>query len=320
MIRPLAAAPAAVATAPSTRRLGVVIVTYNSAAVIEQLLDTLPAALSGIATHRVMVVDNNSADATPHIVARRDDVTLVRNPRNLGYAAACNVGAAHLDDDDDLLLLNADLRPEPGSIARMLAVADEHDQIAVVVPRLVDDHGGTALSQRREPTVSRAVGEAVLGRRARRFSLSSEVVADAGRYETSGPTDWATGAAMLITSGGRRRVGRWDERFFLYSEETDYCLRVADAGMLTWYEPTATMQHSGGAAHTDPRLWSLLTVNRVKLFGKRNGPAAARLFWAAAFLGEVLRLPRHPRHRAASGALLRLALSRTIPFRTVRWS
>jgi len=75
------------------------------------------------------------------------------------------------------------------------------------------------------------------------------------------------GAALLISLDAAADIGTWDESFLLYGEETEYALRAAEHGRELWYEPDAVMAHVGGTrTATDPRLFALLTVNRVRLF------------------------------------------------------
>src|SRR6185312_14074644 len=102
--------------------------------------------------------------------------------------------------------------------------------------------------------------EALLpGGLAGRLGPLTERVGDPRAYERPRVTAWATGAAMLLSVPALRELGPWDESFLLYSEETEYCLRAADKGWHTWYEPAAIVEHIGGESDTNPFLASLLT-------------------------------------------------------------
>ena len=146
------------------------------------------------------------------------------------------------------------------------------------------------------------------GRRAGRFAALSEVVTDPAAYTRPATCDWATGAVMLVTRRCLDTVGAWDESFFLYSEETDFALRAGDAGLRVRLAPAAEAVHVGGEAHTSPRLWALLTANRVRLFTRRAGTVRGAAFWSAVLAGEALRAARGGRsagpHRAALNLLL----------------
>jgi N-acetylglucosaminyl-diphospho-decaprenol L-rhamnosyltransferase len=227
--------------------------------------------------------------------------------RNAGYAAGVNAAAAAVPPRDALLVLNPDMRLGAGSVRALLATL-AIPGTGIAVPRLVDASGRLARSLRREPTVRRALGEALLGGgRAGRFPAFGEVVGNERRYQHPGTADWASGAAMLVARDCLDAVGPWEESFFLYSEETDFALRARDAGFALRYAPDAVAVHVGGEAHTSPLLWSILTVNRVRLFRRRHGRLHTVAFWLAVALNEALRaLPGRPTHRAALRALLSL--------------
>ncbi len=284
-------------------RIGVIIVTWNSSSVLEGVLRSIHCSVvSGPIT--VIVVDNASADATVNVVREvMPDADVVPMGRNAGYAAGVNAGIARADDCDAFLLLNPDIRLEPNTIETLIREMGSTGA-GIVVPRLVDDSGVLRSSLRREPTALRAWGEALLGgERAGHFPTLGEVEQRNGVYNSAGTSDWATGAAMLISRGCAERVGRWDETYFLYSEETDFALRARDAGFVLRYVPTAVAVHFEGESHDSPALFALLTRNRVKLFRSRHGAAHTAVFWTGVFIGEVLRA-RRPTRRAAAWALL----------------
>lgn len=307
------AAPAGARFVPAGTRatLGVVVVTYDSAAHLDRLLAGLRREAAGTAV-RVVVVDNGSSDGTPERARAHDDVLTVSGHGNLGYAGGINVGLAHLEDVDAVLVLNADLVVEVGAVAALLARLDR-PQAGVVLPLLLHDDGTVAPSLRREPTVSRSLGDAVLGRHlGDRPGWLSETVRDPMAYAWPHPVDWGTGAAMLVRAETARAVGAWDERFFLYSEETDYCRRVREAGWEVWFEPAARVRHSEGGSGRGPQLTALLQVNRVRYARKHRSAAAAGATLAVTALTSAART-WDAGHRSALGALLVPALRRTLP-------
>ncbi|MBO3746965.1 glycosyltransferase family 2 protein [Streptosporangiaceae bacterium NEAU-GS5] len=283
--------------------IAVVIVTYNSAAVLGDCLGSLDQG--GLRPRDVVVVDNASKDASTEI-AGRAGARVVQTGRNAGYAAAINAGVATLDLDalDAVLVLNPDCRIRAGALTTLADALAQDDKRGIAVPRLVSPDGHTHPSLRRAPSVRGALAEALVG--GRRADRVGEVIYDERRYERPGPAVWATGAAMLVSVGAVRALGPWDESFLLYSEETEYALRAADQGWTLWYEPAAVIEHIGGEANTSPMLAALLTVNRVKLFRRRRGPVSSFAFYAAVVLGEAMRAATGRRTaRAALTALVR---------------
>lgn len=300
---------------PATRpRIDLVVVTYNSEGEIGGFLDSLDA-LDG-ASLRVLVTDNASADAT--LALARDHpraVEVIETGANLGYAAAINAAAGHVRDDALLVIANPDVRFRAPFLGPVLAAIAEPG-IGIVAPMLVDEHGEPLPSLRRDPAVRRALAEAVLGgHRAGRLGLG-ELVTEPSAYRREQDASWVTGALLVVTPECRQRVGAWDESFFLYSEETDYQIRVRQAGLRVRYIPRAVAFHRGGASHVDPWLWGTLTRNRVRLFRAYHGPIHTAAFWLAVTLNELVRTPRSPIHRRAARELICRAWSLIVPART----
>lgn len=284
----------------------VVVVTHQSEQVVVDCLVALPKAFPERRI-RVAVVDNASRDGTLDAVRSvAPSSMLLARTDNRGYAAGVNAGVVALAGTGPLVVLNPDTRLRPGA-GDALVGALRRPRVGIAVPRLVSAKGETHLSLRREPTLGRALGEALLGgRRAGRYPRLGEVVSDATSYAHAGPADWATGAVMAISRVCLREVGPWDESFFLYSEETDFALRARDLGWALWYEPTSAAVHIGGTCASDPQLWRLLAWNRVDLYRRRRGGLAGHAFHGAVLLNEALRA-RDPVHRAAARGLLRSA-------------
>ncbi|WP_193509384.1 glycosyltransferase family 2 protein [Cryobacterium sp. BB736] len=287
----------------TAQRIAVITVTWNSASVIAEFLTSVQASRFN-GELQVIVVDNESADATLEVVHRvMPSAVLVSTGRNAGYAAGVNAGIRRAEDCDAYLVLNPDLRLDPDAV-QIMADTLASGGSGIVVPRLVDRTGGVRYSIRRDPTVLRAWGEALLGgNRAGRFHHLGEVERHEDAYRIERTVDWATGAAMLISRECASAVGEWDETYFLYSEETDYALRARDAGFVIRYTPAAQVVHLEGESHEAPALFALLTRNRVKLYRSRHGALRSAMFWLAVTAGELLRC-RSRVHRAALWALL----------------
>jgi N-acetylglucosaminyl-diphospho-decaprenol L-rhamnosyltransferase len=276
----------------------VVIVTYNSAPMITGLLDSLAAALDGL-TADVVVVDNDSSDETAAMVAARPDCRLVR-AANHGYAAGINRGLLESGTTGDIVILNPDVRMDPGSI-RILVEALGAGGVGITVPRVRSGDGSLHLSLRRDPTLVRALGLSRLGHR-----VFSEHVQEPEAYAHAHDVDWALGAILAVSRRCSDAVGRWDESFFLYSEETDFCLRARDLGFRTRYEPAATAVHIGGQSGQSDAIHTMQIVNRVRLYRRRHRLLPSVGYYAATILSELSWLLRgHPQSRASVVALLR---------------
>jgi GT2 family glycosyltransferase len=294
--------------------VAVVVVTYHSEALLPDLLASLGPGLAGVAWH-LTVADNASTDGTvPALRRLAPEATVVEMGGNRGYAAGINAAVAAAGPHTAVLVLNPDVRLRPGCVPELLR-ALRVPGTGIAVPRLADGHGELIRTMRREPTIRRTLGDALLGAtRAGRFPALGEVVTDPGRYLAETVTDWAEGSTLLISGKCWQRCAPWDESFFLYSEETDFALRARDAGFVTRFTPAARAVHLEGDSRVSPGLWTLLTLNRLRLYQRRHGALAAAGFWSALLLRETSRavLGRVP-SRAAVRALLNPTRLRQAP-------
>lgn len=284
---------------------GVIVVCYNSARHIEKLLDSLPAATRGLRT-RCVVVDNRSQDATMAIARSREDVLAVDAGANIGYAGAINLARARIGSCAALLVLNPDLVLEADAVVRLWRALEEQD-VGVAVPMLLSEADGSLyFSTRREPSLTRALGDAIFGARwGRRPGWLSETIRDTTAYQKVRDVAWAGGAAMLVSAACDSAVGDWDDqRFFLYSEETDFATRVRRAGFRIRYVPTARARHVDGGSGRSPALAALMAVNRVRYYEKYHRRPAALLFRGAVALHHLVRAT-DPDQRVVLKAVLR---------------
>ncbi len=288
----------------AARKLSVVTVTYNSASVLPGLLDSLREGLEGIEQYDVIVVDNDSHDHSVDLArAHPIGATVIATGHNGGYSAGINAATATIDSSADLLVLNPDIRLQPGSIKRLYAGLSG-SSIGIAVPQVRGEDGTVAKSIRRVPSIATAWSEALLGGTlASRMGLG-EIVATSSRYKDEGPIAWATGAILLVTANARAVVGDWDESFFLYSEEVDYLQRVRAAGLDVVYVPTAQAIHIGGDYHSSDFLTALMTTNRIKYYRRHHGAFATAVFRSGIVAGEVMRLAVGSGRRAALSAAL----------------
>ncbi|MCO5062888.1 MAG: glycosyltransferase family 2 protein [Rhizobiaceae bacterium] len=288
---------------PGQAPLTAVIVTFNSSAMLPGLLDSISAGVEGAGPYQVIVVDNNSRDASVSIARQHPEKPIViEMGSNAGYAAAINAAMDRMDRNSYLLVLNPDLRMHPGA-AKALLKRLEDPTVGIAVPRNYKEDGSTAKTIRQEPTLRGVWAEAVLGgHRAARLGYG-EVMGNPALYESEQSVDWATGSALMVSPAARTAAGKWDESFFLYSEEVDYQRRVREAGFKIIYEPNAKVMHKGGDSGVNPKLFALLTANRIRYFRRHHGPVSTLLFRAAIGLGGIARCRREV-HRAGLKSVL----------------
>lgn len=261
----------------------VVVVAYNS----RQSLRACVEPLTRVPWVDVTVVDNASPDDS---VATIEDLAarVIRAPRNGGFAYGCNIGI-RAGSADFVLLLNPDARIEPEGLAVLLQALRRDTVLAAVGPRIVDDDGTLVYTQRRFPRLRSTYSQALfLHRIVPGAAWSDEVVRDRAAYQRPGKPAWISGCCVLLRREAVESVGGLDERFFLYSEETDLFRRLADVGWRVGFEPRARAWHEGHGSASKNATAPIMAVSRVRYARKHHGRMVAALEGAGTALGALL--------------------------------
>lgn len=272
----------------SMPRIAICVVTFRSASLIKDLVASIPGGAAGT-DWTLVFADNASDDDTLAEIARwAPEATVVQTGANLGYSGGLNAAVRAAGTQDAFLILNADVRLQAGCIATLYQSLGPG--VGIAVPRLVDGDMKPIWSMRREPSLVRVWSDALIGaERAGRLGTLGEVVTDPELYERSQRTSWAEGSTQLISAECWQACGGWDESYFLYSEETEYNLRVQEFGYSVLYVPTAEAQHLKGGSAESPAQWSLLVLNKARLYARRHGPIPSVLFWLGLVVREASR-------------------------------
>ena len=213
--------------------LSIVVVSFNArtdlAACLTSLRDAPPAV-----RHEIIVVDNASTDGSADIARAVPGVTVIPLAENSGFAAANNAGirAAH---GDLLLLLNNDTIVPAGAIDRLVERLASVKEAAIAGPRLVDASGAVELSFGRMISPLNEL---------RRKRLSRQWIERQTQKEQF--VDWVSGACLLVCRTDAEKAGLLDERFFLYTEDVDFCHAVRRLGRKVLFTPVATITHLRG--------------------------------------------------------------------------
>lgn len=231
--------------------LDVVIVSYRCRELVRDSLRSLFANPPS-RPMRVHVIDNASADGTVEIIrAEFPTVAITSATKNLGFGRATNIGIRS-GSGAYVLALNPDTRLRPGVLDHLLAIMDERSDIGIASCRL-ERHDGTVdhAAARSFPTVLGSLGH--FTGLARRRNVPSGLSQYRALPTQAGPVDMVSGAFMLIRRRGLEEVGTFDEGYWMYIEDIDLCYRFAQAGWLTWYDPTIAVTHLKAATSGSTR-------------------------------------------------------------------
>jgi len=224
-----------------------VVITYEAGSRLPACVQSVLADTSAGPVD-VVVVDNGSSDGSiAQLHAELPEVRVVRAPGNVGYSRAANLGTA-ATRAPIVAVLNVDLVLEPGTAEALLARLDREPRLGAVGPQLRNPDGSAYPSARTMPSIPVAIGHSILGlwKPDNRFTARyRQLDADPS---ASRLVDVISGAAIWLRRAALDDVGGWDERYFMYLEDTDLCWRLRRAGWDVAYEPSAVVHHEQGAS------------------------------------------------------------------------
>ena len=231
--------------------LSIIIVSYNAPDDLQRCLESLHAAPPGI-PHDITVVDNASTvGGLEAIRSRWPEVTFIALDRNRGFAAGNNAGI-RATRGEWLLLLNSDTVVPAGALDTLVSRLLAHPLAAAAGPRLIDRSGRAELSF--GPAIS-PLGE--LRQKAIGALYDRAIAPIAGWVERQTRreqyVDWVSGACLLVSRSDAESVGLLDERFFLYTEDVDFCAALRARGRRILFAPAAEVTHLRGRSRaSDP--------------------------------------------------------------------
>lgn len=243
--------------------LSIIIVSYNARRELEACLDSLSAHAPEV-THEVIVVDNASTDGSGAAVqARAPGVQLIQQARNAGFAAANNVGI-RATSGELILLLNSDTIVPAGAIDALIRRLRARPSAGAAGPRLIDPAGNAELSF--GPMISPFTElrqKTLMALHQRGVAPASWWVKRATHRERL--VDWVSGAALLVYRRDAEAVGLLDERFFLYTEDVDFCASLRARGRQILFTPAAQITHLRGRSRASAPLAATAAYRRSQL-------------------------------------------------------
>jgi GT2 family glycosyltransferase len=289
--------------------LAIIIVSTNEA-------HWLHACLTSVFAHRgrcsldVVVADNESTDGTADLVADAFPNARVVPCVNHGFAHANN-RALMTTNARYALFLNPDTEIRAGTFEALIRHLDDHADVGLAgVVQLTPD-GEVYPTIRYFPNALRALGQALGAERLPfRATLLRERELSLARYDRMVDCDWTSGSFMLARREALESAGFLDERFFIYSEEPDLCMRIKRAGWRVCHVPVMTIVHHAGKGGIRPKMWAQDVYTRMQHARKHFSPvhrgsyaAALGLGYAARALAPVRDPLRTGRRDAARAAL-----------------
>lgn len=234
-------------------RVSIIIVNWNSGDLLRRCIASIAAAPPAV-SWEIIVIDNASTDESvrwlqsdeARSLTGASQLRVIANAENTGFSRATNQGMA-LSDADMLLLLNPDTEVAAGAIDMLVGTLAAHERAAVCGPRLLNPDGSLQPSVWPNPPSPWGIMVAGLGlwRLLPRRLRGEWLLGRFWNHDRRRAVPMLFGAAMLARRVAVDRVGGLDERFHLYAEDNEWCLRMTRAGWQVMFEPNATVMHHG---------------------------------------------------------------------------
>lgn len=223
-----------------------IIVNYKTAdltnAAIKSILDGLPSI-----SKEIFVIDNASNDGSPEKIRNRwdDQIIFLENDKNLGFASANN-RAMHKAKGRYFFLLNSDAEIIDNSLEKMVQFADQNPDIGILGCKIMSEEGLQQLSCWRPPTLSHLLCRAFnLYRILPDGWFGSTNIEAYGKPTENKSVEAVSGCCMLVNREAAKQVGFFDERFFMYGEDTDWCTRMRESNFVVHFLSDAIVKHRG---------------------------------------------------------------------------
>lgn len=268
----------------------VVVVNWNTKELLENCLSSLDGEERSLQLE-ILVVDNNSSDGSADMVASKfPDVKLIRNQQNRGFAKANNQ-ALSISSGRYILLLNSDACLVNNSISLMLEFMDSRPEAGIIGPRLLNADGSLQFSCYNVPSVFRTFLEMTFI--SRLFPWDTGNMLYHFGYDKIKEVGYVSGACMMIRREVLDDIGLLDERFFIYAEEADFCMRAKESGWKIFFIPGAKVKHylrqSVGRYGIEKMTAEKLKSNYL-LFRKHYGKLSADMFVVLSCFWELPKL------------------------------
>jgi len=260
-------------------RLSIVIVNYNTGDLLEESLVSIEEKFTGF-DYEVVVVDNASTDGSENVARKRAEVTLIAGEKNIGFASGCNAGT-QATTGKNILFLNPDTKIISSDMATLLDNFESDADAGVAGCQNLLPDGSMQPTAYSFPNITQLFFfvfkiKGLLALPWLKSVLSPFLKDRFGQFAPHNKkeyVDWVTGAFFIVKRKVWEEVGNFDQRFFLFCEEIDYCLRVNQASLKVVFDPSFQIIHYVGASSKKVKPLVLLEKYRSykKYFEKHHG-------------------------------------------------
>lgn len=248
--------------------ISIIIISFNTKELLNNCIRSVRESTANL-TSEIIVVDNNSTDGSAEMVLSEfQNIILIRNYENRGFAKANNQ-AMNIAKGKYLLLINSDAILRECTTSKLLTFMNEHPRAAAVGPKILNED----MTLQSKGFLFPSIPHALIGlfRISKYFSDSLLYLYLPKYYWNENETrmvEWISGSCMLLRSEVVQIIGGLSEDFFMYYEDEEWCYRASKAGYQIWYYPLASVIHKNNASPMEGR--DELVENNSSVFFKKT--------------------------------------------------
>jgi GT2 family glycosyltransferase len=259
--------------------IDIILISYNTQTLLLKCLNSIRHAPQGCEIGKIIIVDNASDDLTIENVRENfPDVHVIALTENKGYAHAVNIGVQHAESEW-VFVGNSDIEFRPNSLLNLLQGAQSHDNVGIACPQQVYPDNSRQRSWGFFPGYSEALHYITFSSAIE--NLLESISMKLGISRSSRFIPYADGAALLINRSAFTTIGGFDDSFFFFGEEADFCQRMWQSGKGVLFVPSSTIMHVRGATYggNSPSLKSLkMLIDSKQKFIMKHSPNASLSF------------------------------------------
>ena len=282
----------AIVKSQSNIDVSIIILSWNTKAMLGQCIESVYTNTQNI-IYEIIVVDNASSDGSPETVEKEyPQVRLTKNKENLGFARANNIGIQQ-STGRYVCLINSDIIVMKDCIRNLVTFMDEHFDVGMVGPRILNPDRTLQVSCRHSPSIWNNLCQALgLNYLFPKSTFFSEPFMKYWAHDEIRKVDVLSGCFWMVRRAALDAVGLLDEDFFIYGEDIDWCRRFHQAGWDVVFYPGAKALHTGGASSANAPIKYYLEMQKadLKYWRKYHGRIGAASYMMIILLRHVTRV------------------------------
>ena len=257
-------------------KLSIIITNHRTPELLDLCLKSIKETIGDI-KNEIIVVDSESKEETREFIQEKyPEIKIIPFEKNLGYSKIVNAGLKEVKGNY-ILILNADIVVLKGAISEMLKFMEKNSDIGILAPQLLDFSGNIQISCFANPTPGAILARRTFfGKIKKGGQILNHFLIREWDRKSVREVDWVQGSAMMVQKKAIEKVGLWDERFFMYFEDADWCRRFWQNGYKVVYYPKSKMAHY---YHRSSKKWGGILDIFLNKYTRLHIISALKYFW-----------------------------------------